>query len=157
MAATTWDARTFAIDFVGTPLNSVPSLKPVPTASGKFQFVPSAVNSVPYLYTITPDSAGSIPPFWVGLKLLPQGGERLNLVFAGTLSLAKRIKKAKDEIAANLFQYERLVGFSSVSGNDDPVEFYQIDKGAPGNVDALLIVRVNLIGHSPNGIVAGHG
>jgi hypothetical protein len=49
------------------------------------------------------------------------------------------------------------VGFSSVSGNDDPVEFYQIDKGAPGNVDALLIVRVNLIGHSPNGIVAGHG
>jgi hypothetical protein len=157
MAAITWDGRTFAFDVVGRPLNNEPSLKRPPGASDKFTFVPSEVVAPPYLFTITPETAGSIAPFWVGIRLLPQNGPKLRMSFSSGTKLETRVKRAQKKIEKHPSHYERLVGFSPLSGNNDPVEFYQIPKGALDGVTSLLIVTINFIGASPRGIVSGNG
>jgi hypothetical protein len=160
----TWHDKTFTFDL---SLLGSDFLSP-PPASNRFTLTPSRdTDNRIYLYTITPEAPGAVPPFWAGCKLLPQGGTRLTKHFrrnAGLIpgtpehlaEISQRVTAAQSKVTAHPFRFERLVGTLPKNGKDNPVAFYQIERGYPGAQKTLLVVVINLIGASPNGTVAGN-
>lgn len=163
MANSKWENRNFTFEGMNNPIfvASAP-------ASNSFKLSAAVVpGDPPHIYELETVNAGDVAPFWSGLKLLPQGGKKLKVTFpkpkkklvtgspAELTERKKRFDKVAAKVAKNPFAYERLVGFVSFNGEDNPVSFYKLEKGYPDGKKALLIVDVNLIGAGPGGIVPG--
>lgn len=117
-----------------------------PGAQNRFRLQPSAVpGEEPHIYEVVTVNSNDVAPFWSGLKLLPQHGVALK---------AKTHANAANQVTnGSADDFERLVGFVSMNGEDNPVTFYKADNGSK----SLLVVKVNMIGASPGGIVQGVG
>ncbi len=158
-----WENRTMSFGGLNNPI-----FVASPPATNQFKLDAEQVpGSLPYLYEVTTLNAGDIAPFWSGLKLLPQGGKKIQMTFtkpktkltvgspAELTERQKRIDKLTKKIAKTPFAFERLVGFVTFNGEDNPVTFYKLEKGFTDGKKALLVVDVNLIGAGPGGYVAG--
>jgi hypothetical protein len=160
-----WENRNFTFDGMNNPI-----FMASPPASNQFKLEASAVpGDPPHIYEVVTLNAGDVAPFWSGLKLLPQGGKKLTMTFAkpktkltlgSPAELAerkKRMDKVTAKVAKSPFAFERLVGFVTFNGEDNPVSFYKVEKGFTDGKRALLVVDVNLIGAGPGGFAGGSG
>ena len=160
-----WESRTWSFE----GLNNAIFVASAP-ATNDFTLAASQVpGSDPHLYELVTLNAGDVAPFWSGLKLLPQGGKKVKMTFpkpktklvpgspAELTERKNRLDKLSKALAKHPFDFERLVGFVTFNGEDNPVTFYKLDKGSTDGKRALLVVDVNLIGAGPGGFVGGSG
>ncbi len=155
----TWEGKTWS--FAGP--NDLIFMASAP-ASNSFQFEPLAIPlAAPYLYELVTVNPGDVSPFWAGLKLLPQEGKALGTKFpafqkkaTSKADMDTRIDKVSKELANHPYTYERLVGFVTFNGEDNPVTFYKLEKGFSDGKKTLLVALVNMIGASPSGVVIGN-
>jgi|GEM_PF-2316466 len=165
--AANWDNKTWVLDPASPPFQN--DLDPPTGGENKFKLTPLREGAKIYMYKITPlAGSGAMKPFWCGCKLLPQKGRPLKMSFrklpphepgdAVDMKARKhRLDQAIRKIRKNPERYERLVGFTSINGQDNPVSLYQITRGHTDGRRPFLVVDLKIVGANPSGSVSGNG
>ncbi|MEJ0038769.1 MAG: hypothetical protein WDO68_22285 [Gammaproteobacteria bacterium] len=139
-------------------ITPAPVLGPAPTPGPTPSATPGPAPAVP------------TPSLWADCKLLPQDGRRLTKFIPRSKRLVvpspgddrssyeAALQDLADEILgeqidADPFGYERLVGTVFKGGKFNPVSFYKVEHTHTDDAKILVLAHVNLVAGNPNGIV----